>query len=266
MCRGGGSTDRKTTHYPWGGHHFGVTGTGRSGTMYVAWLLTELGIPTGHEYVLRDASDLQDPQAWGGSVGASWYGLPTKAPMWDSRWPVALATRHPCRIAASWWKTGVFSGLPGNYSSQTDTPEMEERRQACPAAFSDYPADEIGTCISFTYHWGLFAEDQFKDRTSFARFKVEHLASNPDEVRRLIDHVTPADHEETVGVPAVSEIKEAQTKFGTITNSAQLWAESRRRQDSFESIREVILNHPLYWKIQNLSNHWGYSDDGEEYV
>lgn len=88
--------------------HFTITGTGRSGTLYMARALTSIGIATGHEAVFhRWAHDY-----WREHEGdVSWFVLPWLDLGIPKDWPVVHITRDPCKVIASWFEVGFSEDL-----------------------------------------------------------------------------------------------------------------------------------------------------------
>lgn len=74
-----------------------VTGTGRSGTGYLAKMLTNAGLVCGHEQVF--GPDGEGPNALGFPADSSWMAVP-----YLSHWPlcpVVLVHRHPLAVISS---------------------------------------------------------------------------------------------------------------------------------------------------------------------
>jgi hypothetical protein len=74
---------------------FVVSGTGRSGTVYISWLLNELGIPTRHEYFFG-------PHGYSKRIGVkgevSWMAAPF---LGNFRGSILHQTRHPVKTINS---------------------------------------------------------------------------------------------------------------------------------------------------------------------
>ncbi len=100
------------------GHKFLITGCARSGTGYIATLLTALGIPCGHERVfcpthLRKGEDLLWPdQVWGES---SWLAAPYIDAL-PLDLPVLHQVREPTAFVRSKVRTRFFE-VPTWYKS-----------------------------------------------------------------------------------------------------------------------------------------------------
>lgn len=94
-----------------------VTGIGRSGTAYMAKLLTDVGLPCGHEKVY-DSATKHNPD-WGDArAESSWFSAP-----WVDRVPdrtfVLHVVRHPMNWLSSWvhtvWTPDRLMAPPINY-------------------------------------------------------------------------------------------------------------------------------------------------------
>lgn len=244
-------------------HHFGVSGVGRSGTMFASWLLNDLGIRCSHEFVFNidrirhHGNNLRHPSLWDGNVGDSSNGIPAWYSLWQKQWPLAHVTRHPYRVIASWWQTGAYSQGLG-YAEQAHPADIKWRQKHCPQIFSS--KDEMGQCINHVHHWGMLC-DHPPEGVQLRRFKAERLGDDPAEVQEFVRFLMGDPH-----VPSIDQIVETQQKFGKVTNTVQGWEEGSYRVEAFDSILERILDHPLHWKATYSADRWGYSDDGEDYV
>lgn len=94
-------------------HRFLVTGSGHSGTRYIAELLRTCGVPTGHEWVYGPGGSRLP---WGRLVGdVSLYVVPTLADPQETAWrrkagvrTIVHVVRDPRLVIASWLRSGVF--------------------------------------------------------------------------------------------------------------------------------------------------------------
>lgn len=86
-----------------------VLGTGRSGTAYIARLLTQLGYPFGHEDVYDYQDDSGRLERWGELIGdVSLAAWPAIAGL-DRRCRVAVVRRQPEKVAQSFLGSYFFA-------------------------------------------------------------------------------------------------------------------------------------------------------------
>jgi hypothetical protein len=94
-----------------------VTGIGRSGTGYMAKLLTEAGAPCGHE-AIYDSGTQHEPE-WGeAQAESSWFSAPWLDTVPDRTF-VLHVVRHPVKWLASWsqtvWRSDRLLSAPIKY-------------------------------------------------------------------------------------------------------------------------------------------------------
>jgi hypothetical protein len=108
---------------------FVVTGLPRTGTRFLATLLTRCGIPTGHEQIFG-VNGIENVPELAGDVSwmAAAYALPDSVPVFRTK-------RHPMEVAASYARMGAMRYLSGYnaYASaalgrplRMDLPELEK--------------------------------------------------------------------------------------------------------------------------------------------
>ena len=233
--------------------------------MYASWLLSELGIPTGHERVFVPANwgnrlrimqkHWQGPighdlDSWGSLVGDVSNGVPAYYGHLNLAWPVAHLVRHPYHVLVSWWLTGAY-GMGNVHSARDDS--IRWRKKFAPSIFEQ--KDEMGRCIEHIWAWGQLCDHPPEGGTIWERFRVEDLAAGSAGVSDFVQFLVPEDR------PPISrvQIAEAQVKFGSITNSVHHWEPGKARVGSYDDILDRIFDHPLHWKIARLSNRWGYA-------
>lgn len=95
--------------------HFVITGTGRSGTRYMADALNSIGISTGHEECFHRWAH----NYWRDYAGdSSWFVLPWLEMGISKDWPLVNIVRDPTKVIASKFETGLSDWL--------DTPILEK--------------------------------------------------------------------------------------------------------------------------------------------
>lgn len=101
-----------------------VTGTGRSGTGYIARVLQLCGLEVGHEGVFGPLQALgEEPVKWWDLDGdSSWLALPL---LQDHDGPRFLQVRHPFAAIASLVGTGLFGTDRSNYRRVVETHAAE---------------------------------------------------------------------------------------------------------------------------------------------
>src|SRR4051794_29418744 len=128
---------------------FVVTGCARSGTSYVAKLLTETGIPCGHELVYGPGSVKPWPDSRPGE--SSWLAAPHLHRL-DRETVVLHQVRHPLAVVRSHLLFHFFTGHAAeglrDYVEYVGrwTPEVLE------------PTDELGRTLRFWERWNLLVE------------------------------------------------------------------------------------------------------------
>lgn len=80
-----------------------VTGIGRSGTGYMAKLLTEAGLPCGHE-AIYDSGTQYEPKWEQAQAESSWFATPWLDTVPDKTF-VLQVVRHPVKWLSSWVHT-----------------------------------------------------------------------------------------------------------------------------------------------------------------
>ena len=134
-----------------------VTGTGRSGTQYMSAILTESGIPCGHEQIFRP----EGPRGWAWyRADASFMAVPY-LPIFDG--PVFHVVRDPLTTINSMVGLGWFD----------DAVNIHElfrpfQRLYCPSAWED--DEPLDRTIAFYIDWNRKIEP-----FPTARFRLEHI-------------------------------------------------------------------------------------------
>ena len=131
---------------------FVIIGTGRSGTTYIAELLTECGIPCGHETIF-DYRGITKRFGYKGDV--SWLALPYLS---NFNGTVLHQTRHPMKVINSLLGINFFTHNSfepfRNFASQ----------------YFYFSGDEVNDAMRWYTNWNTWCEEY----ASF-RFKVEEL-------------------------------------------------------------------------------------------
>lgn len=189
------------------GPRFVVTGTGRSGTAYIAQLLTACGIPCGHEEYFKPQPGLREEGAvrydplrrirrpvgqlrehvrrsrldWEGE--ASWLAVPR---LGNYRGTVVLQLRHPLPVIRSFLARGFFESganhphrrFAERYFSLTGDPVIDAMRwwqvwneSAAQRADIIYPLERVEDCLV-----DLLADLGVDNADESARRGLERLA------------------------------------------------------------------------------------------
>ncbi|GAA2108076.1 hypothetical protein [Streptomyces synnematoformans] len=124
---------------------FAITGTGRSGTGYLAALMEANGITCGHEGWWRPDGIGRHT---GGLTGdASWLALPAiETGAWSG--PVALVVRHPVNTVRSLVGTKLFE--PGDHDTHLTTAYRRFAHTHCPQTAS---LDPLQAAVEFWSDW-----------------------------------------------------------------------------------------------------------------
>lgn len=95
-------------------NHYVITGTGRSGTRWMADLMTNFAMATSHEYVFdANVHDYIDDVNWGGQRGdASWMAAPHLRLAKLDRVKVIQVFRHPLATMSSMIGSGFYADVP----------------------------------------------------------------------------------------------------------------------------------------------------------
>lgn len=164
---------------------FLVTGSGRCGTHYLAAVLNELGIATGHESVF--AYDESHAGAWGTWRGdCSWPGA-AYAHRLPAGCPVLHLVRDPLAM--------VRSRLGDNNLAETFPPRtvvgFVERHR--PWIF-DGATDDVGRVLLFVSRWNRAVEDLAGGfpRLPFRRERVEDLSADPEHLADVVEFLAGA--------------------------------------------------------------------------
>jgi len=155
-----------------------VTGIGRSGTGYMAKLLTDAGIPCGHEAIYD--SGTHEPPDWGDAVAeSSWFS----APMLNSvrRGTFVLhVVRHPMNWLASWaftvWRPERRSAAPTQYISRHLGEDWCARAEA----------DPIDAAMALWVAWNRMIE---ADPCPTLRMKVDHMDHQEERLEAAFRHM-----------------------------------------------------------------------------
>lgn len=94
-----------------------VVGTGRSGTGYMAALLSAAGLPCGHEAMHTDRTALAaEPPPWSSPAESSWLAVPHLAAERARGTAVVLVVREPFAVARSLEALGIMAEPRNTYA------------------------------------------------------------------------------------------------------------------------------------------------------
>lgn len=163
--------------------HLLIVGTGRSGTGYVAQLLTLAGLPCTHEGVYHPDSVLGlEPIIWQGDAEASWLAVPA-LPLRDTT--TVLVLRHPLAVVRSRVALGRFADA----KPQDDYEEVVHR--ATPEVF-DQPTP-AARALDHWIAWNQLAADWATTVMHLERFSLGTItaaaaeAGFPLQQRRVLE-------------------------------------------------------------------------------
>jgi len=156
-----------------------VTGTGRCGTLYMARLLTRLGVPCTHEKVYTQ----RGPVYWQASAESSWMAVPWLGePIHESDAErVVHLVRNPLDVIWSMARMGLFADGPKGAQHGLYRIFLEKH---CPEAFDFYHPVTRAGC--FVHAWNARIE-----RFALARVRVERISEDCGELRRGLGERAP---------------------------------------------------------------------------
>lgn len=168
---------------------FIATGVGRSGTGYLAALLTSSGIPAGHEMFFHSpvhAPGTPDEYCRSTWSDVSWLAAPHLRRF--AEFPVIHLIRNPIAVIRSIARTGLFT-RPGAHAKWA-------------ALHVDYPADPLDAAIVHWIEWNRLIESAPNERHAI-RLEDLHVAAT---IRSLLEFLG-APQLESAAVAALSTMK-----------------------------------------------------------
>jgi len=186
-----------------GATRFVITGCHRSGTLYTASVMRELGISCGHEFFFRPGAecDLGPPPPRG---DASWCA----APHLDRLPPGTLVfhqVRHPLAvIRSSLARTTLFSRRARGATRRFKV-FMEGH---CPAAAV---GDSLTRCLSYWVSWNRMIESNaVRSGLPYIRYCIESL--NADTLREMLSAISESPRRDALDEALQSVPKDANQK------------------------------------------------------
>lgn len=187
---------QQTVHPPLRGL---ITGCGRSGTAYLAEVLTAGGDPCGHEA----AYDVRGVHATPAAYESSWYAVAHLREIAPGT-PVLHLVRDPLRVMASFYRIGLASALPLRQVSygrgawrafrlhrrsvrrRWEGVLRHRRFLARHGALGD-GRDEIGRLAAYWTEWNRMCEAACLDRgLPYRRVRLEEVDSRLDEIAAFL--------------------------------------------------------------------------------
>ncbi len=181
---------------------FVVAGCSRSGTTYMAKLMSALGYPCGHERIFNiwrvyGIGDLSDPmtaffEADAKQGDASFLSIPYLDQLPDGT-VVLHQIRNPLEVIRSHMGMRFFANpyIPSIYLANEHPQILDFLRTHRPEILE---ADtEIGRCMRYWYHWNRFAERaETNPALIYLRYRVEEidLASLQKVLQKITDNVS----------------------------------------------------------------------------
>ncbi len=215
---------------------FIITGTGRSGTSYIATLLNELGVSCGHEKVFHP-NTLKNNIDFASYAGdASWLAAPFISQLTNQA-HVLHQVRNPIAVARSFIGIGFFNEQP----TADHLPYLRFLNGV--AGFQHL--DSIEERFMFHWvHWNRYVEEQSRSSgLAYQRYRLEDVM--PTMIQRVILSPLGLQYGESL-------IREAQDKIGTKTN---------RRTRNLTISNQKLKQYPMYAQFESLANEYGYDLD-----
>jgi hypothetical protein len=174
---------------------FVVAGCSRSGTTYMAKLMTALGFPCSHERIFNicriyeskwDLSDpmtaFSEPEAAQGD--ASFLSIPYLDQL-PKGTVILHQVRDPLKVIRSHMGMRFFAEpyVPSIYLAEEHLDFLDFLKRHAPEIFE--VENEIGRCMRYWYHWNRLAErvEDYPDYT-YIRYRVEDL--NQDTLHSIL--------------------------------------------------------------------------------
>ena len=155
---------------------FVIAGTGRSGTVYLAWLINELGIPTRHEYFFG-------PDGYHKRIGVrgevSWMVVPY---LQDFKGTILHQTRHPVKTINSFVSMRGF-----------DPTRMHNKYIRFIDQHFHMTDNLIEDSMRFYIEWNKKAEER-----AVHTFQIEKIAEELPRVFREIGEECPSHYREVI--------------------------------------------------------------------
>ena len=215
---------------------FIITGTGRSGTGYIATLLTSLGVHCGHENVFRPDTIHNDIEFGPYSGDASWLAAPFISQLTNNML-VFHQVRNPIAVARSFIGIGFFNDHP----TADHMPYLRFLNDV--GGFQHLESLEERFMFHWV-HWNQYVEEQVKYAgLSYQRYRLEDVT--PEMIRHMILLPLGLEYDESL-------IRKAQEKIGTKTN---------RRTRNLAISNQTLKQYPMYAQFESLANEYGYDLD-----
>lgn len=165
-----------------------VTGTGRSGTGYVAEILRHAGVSCGHEAVFTPGTVLRgDVPDWTGyDAESSWLALPSLGAFrMRHGGAVVLVVRHPVETVRSFLDLGVFDRVD-------DYSEAIAKTTPVTMGEEDARSRALAHWVNWNYYSARFADEILRVEDlhplAFAPY-VAALGANPERLLAAFDEV-----------------------------------------------------------------------------
>jgi hypothetical protein len=219
-----------------------VTGTGRSGTMWLARALAAAGCVSVHEQLLtvKHWSGLATsmPPGWNSTQVEVSCGAPSFYDLMPEGTHVAHVHRDPVRTAASWYRIEVLV-RSGAYSMSRESERL--RRWYVPEVFET--EDEATRCVRYVYHWMRLCQRAPEYDLPYREFALEDLRT----AQGLTELAT------WLGLPVHPELINTATAGMHVVNNSDEWPRATRsREESLEAILACDEMHLLHELVDEL--------------
>ena len=215
---------------------FIITGTGRSGTGYIATLLTALGVPCGHENVFHPETVKSNIEFASYAGDASWLAAPFISQLANQA-HVLHQVRNPIAVARSFIGIGFFNDQP--------TPDHLPYLRFLNGVAGFQHLDSLEErFMSHWVYWNRYVEDQARSAgLAYQRYRLEDVT--PAMIQRVILLPLGLQYDESI-------ILKAQEKIGTKTN---------RRTRNLTISNQTLKQYSMYAHFESLANEYGYDLD-----
>jgi hypothetical protein len=179
-----------------------ITGCGRSGTHYMANLLTAAGMPCGHETVFSAYGDNKAPFRY----ESSWYAAPFISQRKDITHVIHLV-RHPQKVMESFYRIGLLSDLTWRHITRGNAARFLRKGLKDPQkAFAriNYvkqhrnflkensnifaETDEVKRLERYWREWNQLIEDSTANRRiKYLRIKLEDIGAQLKAIRNFME-------------------------------------------------------------------------------
>ena len=234
---------------------FVIVGAGRSGTLFLSRLLTELGATCAHEKAF-DPSTTEWPEHFRDGE-ASWHAVPFLRDR-DRGTLVIHQVRHPSKVVASLYGREFFRygtnklRVMRRWRQVTGQPRIAAGRRACvrfverttPEVLA--PGDELDRCIRYWTTLNTMVDKaQETSRDPFFRLKIEEISHDSlSAVFRYLGRPSPN--------PSAVEYA-----LQVAANQSHKSSDEQAARAAFVTTKTLAIR-PEWPRAVELANHYGY--------